>query len=108
MEMSKFFIYLLVAAGTTYLIRMLPLVLIKKKITNKYIVSFLYYVPYAVLSVMTIPAVFYATQSKISALFGTVVGVVAAYFNQSLLKVACLSCAAVFAIEYVLKLLAIA
>ncbi len=105
MQASKFFIYLLVAAGTTYLIRMLPLVLIKKKITNKYIVSFLYYIPYAVLSVMTIPAVFYATSSKLSALCGVIVGVVAAYFNQSLLKVACLSCAAVFIAEYIINLI---
>ena len=105
MQMSKFFIYLLVAAGTTYLIRMLPLVLIKKKITNKFIVSFLYYIPYAVLSVMTIPAVFYATSSKLSALFGVAVGVLAAYLNQSLLKVACLSCVAVFVAEYILNLI---
>ena len=53
---ENFFIYLLVMAGVTYLVRMLPMVLVKKKITNTFIRSFLYYVPYAVLSVMTVPA----------------------------------------------------
>ena len=105
MQWTKFLIYLLVAAGTTYLIRMLPLVLIKKKITNRFLVSFLYYIPYAVLSVMTIPAVFYATSSKLSALIGTVAGIVAAYFGQSLLKVACLSTLVVFAVEYIISII---
>lgn len=105
MQWSKFLIYLLVAAGTTYLIRMLPLVLIKKKITNRFLVSFLYYIPYAVLSVMTIPAVFYATSSKVSALIGVMAGVLAAYFNQSLLKVACLSTVVVFVVEYIINII---
>ena len=52
-----FFLYLLVMAGVTYLIRMLPLVLCRKKIENRFIRSFLYYIPYAVLSAMTIPAI---------------------------------------------------
>ena len=84
---------------------MLPLVLIKKKITNRFLVSFLYYIPYAVLSVMTIPAVFYATSSKLSALIGTVAGIVAAYFGQSLLKVACLSTLVVFVVEYIISII---
>ena len=105
MQWSKFLIYLAVAAGTTYLIRMLPLVLIKKKITNRFLVSFLYYIPYAVLSVMTIPAVFYATSSRISALAGVIVGVVAAYLGQSLLKVACLSTLVVFLTECILNIM---
>lgn len=105
MQWSKFLVYLLVAAGTTYLIRMLPLVLIKKKITNRFLVSFLYYIPYAVLSVMTIPAVFYATSSKVSALIGVMAGVLAAYFNQSLLKVACLSTVVVFVVEYIISII---
>lgn len=105
MQWSKFLIYLLVAAGTTYLIRMLPLVLIKKKITNRFLMSFLYYIPYAVLSVMTIPAVFYATSSKVSALLGVVAGIIAAYFNQSLLKVACFSTLVVFVAEYIISII---
>ena len=98
----SFFVYLAVMAGVTYLIRMLPLVLIKKQIKNKYLLSFLYYIPFAVLSVMTIPAIFYSTSSKASALVGFVVAVVLAYMNQSLVKVAALSSLAVLIIEYIL------
>ena len=97
----SFFVYLAVMAGVTYLIRMLPLVLIKKQIKNKYLLSFLYYIPYAVLSVMTIPAIFYSTSSKVSALAGFVVAVVLAYMNQSLVKVAALSSLAVLIIEHI-------
>lgn len=98
----SFWIYLLVMAGVTYLIRMLPLVLIKKQIKNKYLLSFLYYIPYAVLSVMTIPAIFYSTSNKVSAGVGFVVAVALAYLNQSLVKVAALSSLAVLIIEYIL------
>lgn len=102
----SFFVYLAVMAGVTYLIRMLPLVLIKKQIKNKYLLSFLYYIPYAVLSVMTIPAIFYSTSCKLSAAIGFVVAVVLAYLNKSLVKVAALSCVAVFIAEYFIKLFA--
>ncbi len=104
MKMNKsFIVYLIVMAGVTYLIRMIPLVLIKKKITNKFLLSFLYYIPYAVLSVMTIPAIFYSTSSKISALAGFLTAVVLAYFEKSLLKVAAYSCAVVFIAELIIK-----
>ena len=103
--MNSFILYLAVMAGVTYLIRMLPLVLVKKKITNKFVLSFLYYIPYAVLSVMTIPAIFYSTSSKLSAIVGFAVAVISAYFEQSLLKVAAFSCAAVFAAELIIKLI---
>lgn len=103
--MNNFAVYLIVTAGVTYLIRMLPLVLVKKKITNKFILSFLYYIPYAVLSVMTIPAIFYSTSSKISALVGFAASVLLAYFEKSLLKVAAVSCAVVFAAELLIKYL---
>ncbi len=99
---STFFLYLLVAAGVTYLIRMLPLVLVKQKITNRFILSFLYYIPYAVLSVMTIPAIFYATGSKLSATVGFAVAMLLAYKEKSLLKVAALSCGAVLLAELVM------
>ena len=98
----SFWIYLAVMAGVTYLIRMLPLVLIKKQIKNKYLLSFLYYIPYAVLSVMTIPAIFYSTSNKVSAAVGFAVAVALAYLNQSLVKVAALSSLAVLIIEYIL------
>ena len=97
-----FSVYLLVTAGVTYLIRMLPLVLVKKKITNRFLLSFLYYIPYAVLSVMTIPAIFYATPSVVSACVGFAVALVLAYRGKSLITVAAFSCGAVFTIEFIM------
>ncbi len=101
--MHSFLIYLLAMAGITYLIRMLPLVLVKKKIKNKYILSFLYYIPYAVLTVMTIPAIFYSTSYMISALVGFVIALLLAYMKKSLVTVAAFSCVGVFLVELILK-----
>ena len=103
MDNTKFFIYLLVMAGVTYLVRMVPLVLVNKPIKNKYILSFLYYVPYTVLSVMTVPACFYATDSYISAIVGFLVAVIAALFKRSLVQVAVFSCVAVFVVEMIMN-----
>ena len=99
-----FYAYLAVMAITTYLIRMIPLAAVKKKITNRYLLSFLYYVPYAVLSVMTVPAIFYSTSNKISAAAGCVCAVILAYMGESLLKVAAFACAAVYITELVMKM----
>ena len=96
------YIYILVMAGGTYLIRMLPLVLLKKKITSRYIKSFLYYVPYACLAAMTFPAILHSTANIYSALAGLIVAVIAAYRGKSLLTVALLACAAVFIVERIL------
>lgn len=101
----SFYVYLAVMAGVTYLIRMLPLVLVRKKIRNRYLLSFLYYIPYAVLSVMTIPAIFYATSYRLSAAVGFVTAVILSFFRQSLAKVAAFSCAATLAAELVLRYL---
>lgn len=103
--MSKFGIYLLVCAGVTYLVRMLPMVLVKKEIKNKFVLSFLYYMPYAVLSVMTVPAIFYATSYKLSAVIGFAVAVLFAYFEKSLVKVAAFSCVAVLITELMIMYL---
>ena len=73
------YIYILVMAGVTYLIRMLPLVLVRKKIENRFLLSFLYYIPYAVLSAMTVPAIFYSTGSIPTAVAGTAAAVVLAF-----------------------------
>lgn len=102
---SDFLIYLLVMAGVTYLVRMLPLVLVKKQITNTFILSFLHYIPYAVLAVMTVPAVFFATSSIISATVGVAVAVVLAYFEKSLLTVAFCSCLGVFIAEIIMRII---
>ncbi len=102
---AKFFLYLAVMAGVTYLVRMVPLVLVKKKIKNRFILSFLHYVPIAVLSVMTIPACFYATSNIYSALSGFLVALILAYLGKSLLSVAAFACVAVFAAELVMQFL---
>ncbi len=99
-----FFLYLLVMAGVTYLIRMLPMVLIKEKIKNRYLLSFLHYVPYTVLAAMTVPAIFYAT-NLIPAIVGFVVAVICSYLEQSLVKVAAFGCAGVLLAELVMRLL---
>ena len=96
---------ILIMALVTYLPRMLPLVLVKKKIKNRFLLSFLYYVPYAVLSVMTVPAIFYATSSPWSALAGFAVALILAFFEKSLLTVAIFSSAAVFVTEIILPLI---
>ena len=103
--MKNFYIYLIVMAGVTYLIRMLPLVLIKKKIKNKYLLSFLYYIPYAVLSAMTFPGIFYSTGSVVSAVVGTVLALLLAYLKRSMVTVAALSCAGVFLTELIMKMI---
>ena len=101
-EFAKFLPYLLIMAAVTYLIRMLPLVFFKKKITNTFVRSFLYYMPYTVLTVMTIPAVFYSTSSVISAAIGVLVAVVLAYFKLGLLRVAIGASATVLIAELIM------
>lgn len=96
-------LYILMMAGVTYLIRMIPLVLVKGKITSTFVQSFIYYVPYAVLSAMTIPAIFYSTASFASAIAGFVVAVVVAYFNKPLLTVALSACGTVLAVEILMR-----
>lgn len=103
MDNTKFFVYLGVMAGVTYLVRMIPLVAIKEKITNRFILSFLHYIPYTVLSAMTVPGVLYATGNMASACVGFVVAVIAALFNRSLVQVAALSCLGVLATELVIN-----
>ena len=93
------YLYILVMAGVTYLIRVLPLALAKKEITNPFIKSFLFYVPYACLAAMTFPAIFSATGTTLSACAGTVAAVGLAYFDQGLLKVAVGASAVVFLVQ---------
>lgn len=105
MPNQKFIVYLLVMAGVTYLVRMIPMVLIKEKIKNKYILSFLHYIPYTVLSVMTVPACFYATDSPITATVGFIIAIIASLFERSLIQVAALSCAGVLLTELIMMLI---
>ena len=107
MNRIPFVLYLLTMAGVTYLIRMLPLVLIKKKIQNRFLLSFLYYIPYAVLSVMTIPAIFYSTSNILSATVGFLAAVILAIRKKSLLTVALAACGAVLIVEMLLNVVSL-
>lgn len=99
----NFYIYLLVMAGVTYLIRMIPMVVVQRSITNRFLVSFLYYIPYAVLGVMTVPAIFYSTTYIISGIVGFLIAVILAYKGKSLINVAVFSCISVFITETIIK-----
>ena len=97
--MISAYIYILVAAIVSTIIRVLPVTVFRKPINNRFVRSFLYYVPYVTLAVMTFPAIINATQSKISGILALVCGSVAAWFNRSLFKVACICCGVVFVTE---------
>ena len=105
MSIRSFFIYLILMAGITYLIRVIPFVAVKKKIENPFIRSFLYYIPYAVLTAMTIPAIFTATASVISAAIGLIVAVLLAIKGKSLTTVALTACIAVYLTELIMRLI---
>ena len=100
--MNNIYIYIFVMAAVIYLIRLLPLTLIRKKITNVTIRSFLYYMPYVTLAVMTFPAIIDVTQSAWAGAAALLIGVVAAYFGAGLFKVAVSCCAVVFILEFIL------
>ena len=105
MILTRVLLCIAIMALVTYLVRMLPLVIFRKKIQNRFLKSFLAYVPYAVLAAMTIPAVFTSTGSIWSALVGLAVAVLLAWFGRGLLTVAVGGAAAAFLVEQLLKLL---
>ena len=92
-------------ALVTYLVRMLPLAAIRRKITSPFVLSFLYYVPYAVLTAMTIPGIFFSTGSVITACVGFAAALIAALFNRGLLIVPLSACGGVLAAELVMQFL---
>ena len=93
------YIYILVAAAVSFLIRILPLTLIRKPIKNKFIKSFLYYVPYITLAVMTFPAIVQATSNPIAGTAALVIGIALSLIGAGLFPVACVCCAVVFILE---------
>ena len=103
--MPELYIYILVMAVVTYLVRMLPLVLMRRQIRSRFIRSFLYYVPYACLAAMIVPAIFFATSHLISAILGFITALVLAYKEQSLIRVALGACIVVFLAERVLVMI---
>lgn len=99
------FIYIAVMALTTYLIRLLPMTVFRKKITNRFVRSFLYYVPYACLAAMTFPAMLFATDHFLSALLGLITACLLAYFKRSLILVAASTCGVVLLTELIIKII---
>ena len=99
---NNIYIYIAVMTAVTYAIRVIPLTLIRKPITNKFIKSFLYYVPYVTLAVMTFPAIVDATQSPIAGLVALILGIIAAWLGAGLLPVSVICCVTVFALEWFL------
>ncbi len=101
--MNNVYIYIAIMFLVTFLIRALPLTLIRKKITNRTLRSFLYYVPYVTLAVMTFPAILEETNSIWSGAAALVAGILLAYFGVSLFGVAVCSCIVVFVLELIIK-----
>ncbi len=99
------YVYILIMALTTYAIRALPLVALRKEIKNPYVKAFLYYVPYTALAAMTFPAILYSTASVISGALGFATALFLSYKEKSLLTVALSACGVVFLCERVLDML---
>ena len=103
--MPNFWIYLLILSGSTYLIRAIPFACVKKTIENRFIRSFLYYIPYAVLASMTFPSIIYSTGNTASGFLGLIVGAIFAFFNKSLTVVALCASGAALVCELLIALL---
>ena len=99
------YLYILTMALTTYLIRVLPLTIFRKPIRNRFLLSFLHYVPYACLTAMTFPAILSSTDTTLSGAAALIVGIVLAYRGRSLLTVSVAASAAVMLTEWALRLL---
>ena len=98
---KEFFILLTAMVITTYLVRMLPFSFFSKKIENRFIKDFLYYIPYSVLGAMTVPYIFYAGGSLWSSLAGFGAALMMAFFNRSLLSVAAVSCLVAYIVSII-------
>ena len=96
------YLYILVTAGVSYLIRALPLTLIRREIKNRFLRSFLFYVPYVTLAVMTFPDILHATGTPLAGLLALIAGVALAWSGRSLFTVAVLSCAVVLVTEWII------
>jgi len=99
MKYGQTLIYILIMILTTNLIRVLPVTVIRKKITSPFLKSFLYYVPYVTLSVMTFPAIMEATSSPVAGLAALICGIAAAWIGLGLFSVSAICCISVFILE---------
>ena len=100
---KNIYLYIAVMAGVSYMIRVLPLTLIRKPIKNQFIQSFLYYLPYVTLAVMTFPAIVESTQIPLAGVAALLLGIVAAWYGASLFQVAVLCCGIVFVLELAVR-----
>ena len=98
---TKIYLYIAVCAGVSFLIRELPLTLIRRPIRNRFLRSFLFYVPYVTLAVMTFPSILHTTSSPIAGLAALVLGIAAAWLGATLFPVAVGCCAMVLILECV-------
>ena len=105
MDNKEFLIYLLIMAGSTYLVRAIPFALMRKKIKNRFAISFLYYIPYTVLAAMTFPAALYATGNVLSASVGLAAAIVVSLKTKSLTIVAVTACVGVLLTECIIAFL---
>lgn len=103
--MMEYWIYLAIMAGSTYLIRAVPFAMVRKKITNRFVRSFLYYIPYAVLTAMTFPAVLFAAGNVAAACTGFAAAVIFALLGKGLTTVAVAACSAVYIVDWIMSLL---
>ena len=98
---NNVYIYILVLTAVTYLIRVLPLTLIRREIKNVFLRSFLHYVPYVTLAVMTFPSIVNATESPLAGVLALLAGIIAAWFGAGLFPVSVLCCVVVFITEWI-------
>ena len=103
--MNNTYIYIFIMAAVTIAIRVLPMTLIQKQIKSRFAQSFLYYVPYVTLAVMTFPAIINATQSPVSGALALIFGIAAAWYGAGLLKVSVTCCAVVLIAELILPMI---
>lgn len=101
-ESAKIYIYLLIMGAVTFLIRALPLTVLRRPLKNRFLKSFLYYVPYVTLAVMTFPAIIHVTQNPLAGALALAVGVLAAWYGLGLFNVSILCCITVFLAELLL------
>lgn len=100
--MNNVYLYILIMCAVTFVIRVLPMTLIRRKITNTFIRSFLYYIPYVTLAVMTFPAIMNATQSPVAGIVAMVIGIALAFMGAKLFLVTVACCVSVFIIEFIM------
>ncbi len=102
---DKFLIYLAVMVTVTYILRLLPMLFIRKRIENRFIRSVLYYTPYSVLAVMTVPAIFYVSDNLLTGVVAAVTALALSYFGRSLITVASFAALSAFLVELIYYLI---